>query len=447
MIHHACSPYCFPAEKYAPKQTAPDVVVREQEQSYSETFSSDGSSLSISSYSKTTEIQYSSGPDTYTKASTQISAPVTTELPSPAENNPYSEAILNGISAQLARDAEEGATAEELQSRLEAGLSGFLEGYNDALAQLEGLPGFTEEVSAGVRETYSQVLQGINDLAEQYGVESPVDATELEASSAVTEVESDVAAPIVSDSAPAAVPVATSPAQVFSEFATELAVIEELTSRRQQASDAEPIYSRQNSSFGVPYARYDVSESRHFDFSLTTADGDLVTIEFGGSVSGSAQWNADESGETLQQKGETTSDQIFNVVGELDEGELTAIKDLLAQIADISESFFGGDFSDALELAKNIQYNEDEIALFDTSLEMTQTEYGEVAEPEPEVSEPVIPAEQPIFEKVEYASQMTESMGKDRGLVADLVDWVAQQTHPRHPWAHHAGSYVRSLQA
>lgn len=441
MIHHACSPCSFHAKSYAPKPVEPKVTV--QEHSQSATFVDEGSFVSISSYSKTTTVRYSDTPSTYTK---EIAAPVA-EPAAPVDNNPYSAAILGAISAQLERDAADGASPEEIQSRLEAVLDGFIEGFNDAMAQLEGLAGFSDQLAEEIQQTYDQVLQGIDQLAQEYQVQSPV-AGELEPQSEAPQDSVAVTPVSVKPSLDEVqTPKTLNSAQVMSEFSTELSVIEELTSRKQQVTE-QPLYEKSGAVINARQAQYQVNEDRHFDFSLTTADGDLVTIEFSGGVSGSAQWSAGGESPTLEQSSELSAEQWFSVVGELDEDEIVAIKDLLAQVADISESFFAGDYADAFAMAQSISYNQDEIALFDTSMQMTQTEFGQVQTEAPNtVQEQESQVDAQFIAKVEDAGRSADAMGKQRSLVADLVDWVAQQTHPRDPWTQHLGNFVRALQA
>ncbi|TPV56407.1 DUF4367 domain-containing protein [Aestuariibacter sp. GS-14] len=62
----------------------------------------------------------------------------------------------------------------------------------------------------------------------------------------------------------------------------------------------------------------------------------------------------------------------FAVKGELDEGELTAISDLLKQITDVSRSFFDGDIESAFNKALELGFDEKELAGFSLQLDRKQ---------------------------------------------------------------------------
>lgn len=72
--------------------------------------------------------------------------------------------ILGFIERRLLLDVQEGATLTQLQSRLEAGLSGFQKGFAQAQEQLSALSMLTPEIGLDIQSTYDQVLKGIDDL-------------------------------------------------------------------------------------------------------------------------------------------------------------------------------------------------------------------------------------------------------------------------------------------
>ncbi|WP_370166756.1 hypothetical protein [Marisediminitalea sp.] len=62
----------------------------------------------------------------------------------------------------------------------------------------------------------------------------------------------------------------------------------------------------------------------------------------------------------------------FAVKGDLDEGELSAISDLLKQITDVSRSFFDGDMESAFNKALELGFDEKELAGFSLQLDRKQ---------------------------------------------------------------------------
>lgn len=96
--------------------------------------------------------------------------------------------ILGFIDAQLARDKADGATSEQLQSRLEAGLEGFKEGFEEARSQLDSMGLLTPQIAGEIGETYDRVMQGFDQMRQEYLGESqtaqPVASTQVSALSA-----------------------------------------------------------------------------------------------------------------------------------------------------------------------------------------------------------------------------------------------------------------------
>ena len=61
--------------------------------------------------------------------------------------NPFAKTILTFIDAQIRRDIANGASTDELKSRLEAGLKGFEKGYHDAFKQISGMGMLNDQIS------------------------------------------------------------------------------------------------------------------------------------------------------------------------------------------------------------------------------------------------------------------------------------------------------------
>lgn len=76
--------------------------------------------------------------------------------------------ILGFIEAQLQRDIENGATADELASRLQAGLDGVKQGFAQASQQLEEMGLMTAELNAELQLTFDSLVAGSENLQEQF---------------------------------------------------------------------------------------------------------------------------------------------------------------------------------------------------------------------------------------------------------------------------------------
>src|SRR5690606_25252380 len=83
--------------------------------------------------------------------------------------------MLGFISRRLQMDVAEGATQEQLQSRLEAGLAGFKKGFAEASEQLKALSMLSPEIEQDIGKTYDLVTSGIDKLREQFisGIKEP----------------------------------------------------------------------------------------------------------------------------------------------------------------------------------------------------------------------------------------------------------------------------------
>jgi len=75
---------------------------------------------------------------------------------------------LGFIERRLQLDVADGATQEQLQSRLDAGLEGFKKGFAEAAEQLKLLSRFSPEVEADIGDTYQQVIEGTDALRARF---------------------------------------------------------------------------------------------------------------------------------------------------------------------------------------------------------------------------------------------------------------------------------------
>ena len=123
---------------------------------------------------------------------------------------------------------------------------------------------------------------------------------------------------------------------------------------------------------------------------IRTKDGDEVSLYFGQarqvSYNASYTYNAPtNTGSGSSATSESASFSFnqslqyteysgvsFAVKGDLDEGELTAISDLLKQITDVSRSFFDGDIETAFNKALELGFDENELAGFSLQLDRKQ---------------------------------------------------------------------------
>lgn len=249
----------------------------------------------------------------YTAKSGQVEAPQKPQNSSDiAAGN-----ILSFIGRQLALDVADGASQEELASRIEAGLSGFLQGFGSAKDEIESLSMMNDQLGAEIQQTYDKVLVGIESLKETYitGYQAP---------------ESNVS------------------------------LVDQPVRSQGVSSDL---------------TRVSAAQQNQFEFSVTTADGDVVTLNASSlqallsenisSIDGSNSINSS------MRSSYSESNLFFSVEGELDADEMKAVNELLLQVNDLAETFFSGDFQAAFDEAMKLGYNAKELVSF--SLNLTQT--------------------------------------------------------------------------
>lgn len=344
------------------------------------------------------------------------------------EEKPKTDAannILNFISAQLARDFADGATAEEMESRLAAGLQGFMQGYSEAADILMGSGILTEDIESAIQQTYNDVLQGLDDLAEKYGVESPVSEDGLPKAEAGAETSETLS------SQKAAV---TSPQESVSAM---------LEGINKPMEDLETLLQ-------ATTMNYEGYEGKSFSFDLRTRDGDIVTITANSqqttslnatSVNYADQYaNVNARGVSMERS--SSSAFNFSVKGDLDEGEMQAIGDLLNKIGQISDSFFSGNVMDAFDMAMELGFDGEEIAAFSLNLkhetyQKLDNTYGSVQQMKPQEELQGVDKATMQFQHLARFVQMLEearlqadNAGVDKNMIGDLTEKMGEQLYP-----------------
>lgn len=254
--------------------------------------------------------------------------------------------ILSFIETQLQYDVADGASLDDLSSRIDAGLEGFLQGFTEAAEILGGEEGMTEGIWQEIGQTKALVLSGIEDLREKYTGER----------------------------------VADEPA----------------------ASSAQAVQS----------SSYQNASKNSFQFQLVTADGDKVSIRVASVQASILETYLDVR---ENQKGQFQSHQsdrfALDIKGELDEGELAAINDLLSQVGDLAEEFFSGDVESAFQMATELGYDHSEIAQFalnlkHTSVQKVEQAYGQTS---PQSAQPMASLSQSLNPLANYVEQLLEA--------------------------------------
>ncbi|MEH6811424.1 MAG: DUF5610 domain-containing protein [Motiliproteus sp.] len=125
------------------------------------------------------------------------------------------------------------------------------------------------------------------------------------------------------------------------------------------------------------------SESESFSLKLRTQDGDKVVIKFDSASSYESSFGAYNDGEgnsatSFSIDRSESSNFKFSVKGELDEGEIDAIQNLIKDVSLIADDFFDGDIQAAFDQASEFQMDKTELASMHLKLTQSQ-EYSAVS--------------------------------------------------------------------
>lgn len=352
--------------------------------------------------------------------------------------NPGAATILAFIEQRLVTDLADGATAEELQSRLQAGFEGFMQGFSEAKTQLEEMGLFDGEVKSTIDRMFNDVVNGFAELADKYELENPAADVEL---NEVPEPPPAAGQEVAAEAAPV---VAQSPGETLNQFVEDTARNREAERLQTLLAPTQDFYSQMEDA----QLDKEESESRLFNFQLRTTDGDLVNIRSYSDQGQRTQVNAD--GTRLDQGG--MNDFRFSVEGDLDVDELRAINDLLSQLNEVASTFFEGDVYDAYEKALEVGFDSNEIARF--SLNLTQVEYSRVTNTYGSVAQagsdklqvgdhqgvaaaPVIDNRVArlgaFIQQLENLRQQSEHLGFSGHRTRDLAEFVARPQFGQHP--------------
>ncbi len=148
---------------------------------------------------------------------------------------------------------------------------------------------------------------------------------------------------------------------------------------------------RDTNIFSYKSLEQNISEKteRSTNLEIATKDGDKVSISFASmqeyqeilkkEQKESFQQGEDKESYFLEQKESllkgtfNSNDFAFSVEGELDEGELKAIGDIVKDVSKLADEFFNGDVEAAFEQAKELGFDDNEISSFALDLKSTQT--------------------------------------------------------------------------
>ncbi len=329
--------------------------------------------------------------------------------------NPFATTILNFMAKQLARDAADGATPEALQSRLAAGLSGFEQGFREASAQLQASGLLNQEVSQAIGETHSQVLAGVNALAEHYGL------------APLTDQPQAPQAPVDAPAAPRA-----------SLSSLQKTLLDSLPKPQDLLKQLDE---------GVTAERRVQGQMRDFQFEVITQEGDRVTLHAGAKTLQAT----DSTRQGLQLVHNQQSQFNLTVEGDINEAELNAISQLLDKVTALSDTFFNGNLEDAFNQAQNFGFSSSEISQFALNLQRVDVQKVQQAYAVPAADGPKLSplnrwdALGQFVKQLEDAKTLAQQNALPLALITQLTQDYSAYAYERHPQQDAASARIEAL--
>ncbi len=379
-------------------------------------------------------------------------------------NNEAASTILTFIGNRIEKDLAEGASLEEVESRLQAGLEGFIKGFTEASEQLEALgllDGEDNPLKDNINGTYDSVLSGIENLREKF-LDKNVIAPNKVVVDEIKEVATD------NSSIKSHIPldnVSSNDAALINNFSklTSHHRFENVSSRKLE-NDASVLNSfaktpsLSGSEFSTFHHQQGVKNS--FSFQVETVDGDKVTITAKTndvsvtkySLFNTPMWENEKLARVNDQ------DSLFSVSvdGDLDDDELNAIGNLLNKVENLSANFFEGDLDLAFSQASNLGYDTSEIVGFSLNLKHVEIEkvraaYQEFLPTNNEQNkqvESLLDKLKPIGDFTKDlidAAQVASKFSESHSLIVELASKFDVQKSDENAFSHRFSSFIAQL--
>lgn len=341
------------------------------------------------------------------------------------------DSVLGFISSSIAKASERGESEQVLQEMFAGARAGVAMGIERAKESLNSVSAMTNEIEQGIAKSESLISQGIDELEQHYFP----DEVKLEQTNDLI------------NSTPLSAPHSASSPSSFLD----------------SANDNDPSFDLDDfngAAQGVSASRYQsdmyASKDRSSELSITTADGDLVTISFSqlqsyqrlesynqidayatnASNDGqgrSSSYYGQASQHSVQSQYTNEMSFSLSIDGELDDEERAAIEQLIAQVNSLQKEFFDGDIEKAYQQALAIGFDDSQIRAFSLELEQVetyavQTQYSEVASYSENATNSAAENMKPLLSYIHQLEQNLEQarqlFAKNDAKIHELMDQV-----------------------
>lgn len=231
------------------------------------------------------------------------------------------ENVMSFISSSVQAARQRGSSNDELEEMIEQARFGVNQGIDEAIVALGDLQLLDDDLAEGIEKSRVLIATGIDKLSDQ------------------------------------------------------LVTPENSPSASNQLSPISQTIEYASSSYAA--------SSSNSDLSITTADGDRVTISFSAlqeryageqynyySDADSTEFNYQSSISSYKE-----ANFSFSVEGDLDDGEIEAISELIKDIKKIQKAFFNGNIEKAYEQALKLGFDDEQLNSFSLELQQTHMSY------------------------------------------------------------------------
>ncbi len=241
--------------------------------------------------------------------------------------------VMEHVAKRIEQAAAKGATDEELASMMDAARAGVEKGFKQAFEQIDAAGQSDDELTEKINSAEQGIYEGLDELQEAL-------------------------------------------------------LVSELTNKSANKSVDEPAHEPESMVSQVSQYEHSFSRQKNnFAFELITQEGDKVTIQAMNQSSSMAmsymEESADHSLSYYESQESSRSGYAFNVEGDLNEAEMTAIEDLMAQVNNLADEFYDGDLGTAFNMAMDLSSDKDQISQFSLNLRQSQVssyQYSKVSE-------------------------------------------------------------------
>ena len=184
-------------------------------------------------------------------------------------------------------------------------------------------------------------------------------------------------------------------------------------------------------------------------FEITTAEGDVIKLTYNSQFTQSQNYSYsnNEDGETFSYSASQSSSQAlsFSVEGDLNDVEVAAINDLMADLQKVSDEFFNGSLDEAFEKAKELNLESPQLVAMSMNLQQSEVrasvrEY-QTAQPGTEIAKQF----EPINEGLANSYEKAKPLNIENQLV-QLLTWLNQKQEAKGSLIDYSNAFFDQLQ-